>query len=422
MDRRFYLAKALIKEDDRDEGEKELRRLLELAPSNANTKLVLGRLLASLGRLDEARAVLSGAIEGAPWSFQTLAEIKRFGEQDRPLLDRMETALKQPDLAASPRAAIHFGLGKAYEDLGNYAKAIGHYDAGNRLRKLSARFDRGALQLHVDGVIRAFSAEALKRSAQSLSRPPDPSDDLPVLIVGMPRSGTTLVEQILSSHPAVAAGGEISFWKERLAGWQTANRAVKEDKMWEAGKDYLALLRKIGPGALRVTDKAPRNFELLWLPWLVLPRARIIHCRRHPVDTCLSNYFTNFLASQEFSWDRGDLAFYYRQYERLMDHWRKVLPAERITEVDYETLVADPEAETRRLVSFLGLAWDDACLTPEKNRRLVQTANVWEVRQPVYRTSVERWRRYEPYLGELRQLLPAAGPFNPSAEARAAHP
>ena len=156
-----------------------------------------------------------------------------------------------------------------------------------------------------------------------------------------------------------------------------------------------------------MTDKQPINFELLWLIRLAFPDARIVHCRRHPVDTCLSIYFTNFWAHQnDYACDRGDLVFYYRQYERLMDHWRRVLPPDRFTEVDYETLVADREAETRRLVAFIGLDWDDACLAPERKRRAVKTASVWQARQPVYKTSVERWRRYEPWLGELRELLP----------------
>ena len=156
-----------------------------------------------------------------------------------------------------------------------------------------------------------------------------------------------------------------------------------------------------------MTDKAPRNFELLWLIRLALPDARVIHCRRHPVDTCLSIFFANFSARQDYACDRGDLVFFYRQYERLMDHWRRALPADRFTEVEYETLIADREAETRRLVAFCGLDWDDACLTPERNGRVVKTASLWQARQPVYETSVDRWRRYEPWLGELKELMPA---------------
>jgi Sulfotransferase family len=142
---------------------------------------------------------------------------------------------------------------------------------------------------------------------------------------------------------------------------------------------------------------------------LTLPRARFIHCRRHPVDTCLSNYFTQFTKVQSQACSRDDLVYYYREYSRLMEHWRTILSPERLLEIDYEELIADRNAMTRRLVEFCGLDWDDICLHPERNDRLIKTASVWQARQPVYRTSVERWRRYEPWLGELRQLLPEAG-------------
>ncbi len=409
-ERRYYTAKALLKEGNTEEAEVELRRLIALAPGSFS--LELGRLLSSRGRFSEAEVLLTQATQNAPGAFQSLAEIKRMSEADRPLIERMEAALERPDLEAMARAAVHFGLGKAYDDLRDPPAAMRHFDSGNKLRALSSRLNRMATAAEFDGVIKAFTAEALESAARSLTRPEGADDDLPVLIVGMPRSGTTLVEQILSSHPSVAAGGELSFWKERLGSWRASRDGgsvqIKSDAMFKAADDYYALLRGLAPTALRVTDKAPRNFELLWLPFLALPKARIIHCRRHPVDTCLSIYFTNFLGTQDFAWDRSDLVFYYRQYERLMDHWRRVLPPHRFTEVQYETLVADGEAETRRLISFLGLDWDDACLAPERNQRVVHTASLWQARQPVYRTSMARWRRYEPWLGELRELIPAS--------------
>ncbi len=169
--------------------------------------------------------------------------------------------------------------------------------------------------------------------------------------------------------------------------------------------DYLAVLRGISPDAARVTDKMPFNFGLLGIIRQVFPRAAIVHCRRHPVDTCLSIFGTDFEAAIDFAGERGSLVFFYRQYLRLMAHWREVLPAERFIEVDYEELVADPEKLTRRMIATCGLEWNDACLAPHRNRRRIATASVWQARQPIYRTSVERWRRYEPWLGELRELL-----------------
>ncbi len=166
------------------------------------------------------------------------------------------------------------------------------------------------------------------------------------------------------------------------------------------------VLRRIGPSASRVTDKLPFNFRRLGLLHLLLPGARIIHCRRHPVDTCLSIYSIPFKARLDFVGSKADLAFAYRQYARLMDHWRAILPPDRFLEVEYERLIADREAESRRLIAFTGLDWDDACLRPEQNERTVRTASAWQVRQPVYTNSTERWRKYRPWLGELGELLP----------------
>jgi hypothetical protein len=218
----------------------------------------------------------------------------------------------------------------------------------------------------------------------------------------MPRAGTTLVEQIVSAHGQVGAGGELRFWSERAAGQASGPPTV--DQAPAMARDYLALLRQLAPDAARVTDKNPFNFLRIGLIHTALPNARFIHCRRDPIDVCLSIYFTRFATPQPFAYDRGDLAFYYRQYERVMAHWRTVLPANRLLEIDYEELTANPEQHARRLIAFSGLDWDDACLAPERNQRVVKTASVWQARQPVYRTSVERWRNYEPWLGELASL------------------
>ena len=409
LERRDYSARAMAMEGRLQEAEKELRRLLAVAPQRTSARSLLGSLLSERGLLEEAAQQLTQAVELDPSAFQQLSAVKRMSEADRPLVDRMRVLAERRGLDEMSRVLVHFGLGKAFDDLGDFAEAMRQYQEGNRLRATSARLNRAALIQRYERIIASFTAEALARARQSLPRPAALGVDLPVFIVGMPRSGTTLVEQILSSHPAVAAGGELTFWQDRFKGWQASSiGSVEASALSSAADDYRALLRTFGPEALRVTDKAPFNYELLWLIGLVFPDARVIHCRRQPVDTCLSIFFTNFLGRQDYAWDRGDIAFFYRQYERLMDHWRRVLPAESFTEVDYETLVEVREAETRRLIAFCGLDWDDACLEPERNGRAVKTASVWQARQPVYKTSVERWRRYEPWLGELRELLPAA--------------
>ncbi len=407
--RRFYSALALKMEGKQEDAEKELRDLLALAPEQAKPRALLGELLSNRGMFEEAARHLAQATEAFPPAFQQLTAVKRMTEADRPLVDRMRALAERHGLDAMTRINVRFGLGKAYDDLGDYAEAMRQYEEANRLRGKSVRLDRAALAAKYDSLIAGCTAEALDRARQALAQPARPGDDLPVFIVGMPRSGTTLIEQILSAHPAVAAGGERNFWGDRLRGWEASGvGAVEAEMLLKAADEYRAVMRQIGPEALRVTDKRPSNFELLWLIRLLLPGARVIHCRRHPVDTALSIFFANFGARQEYACDRGDVAFFYRQYERLMDHWVRVLPPERFIEVEYETLIADREAETRRLVAFCGLDWDDACLKPERNGRLVKTASLWQARQPVYQTSTERWRRYEPWLGELRGLMPAA--------------
>ena len=167
-------------------------------------------------------------------------------------------------------------------------------------------------------------------------------------------------------------------------------------------------MQSIDPGARQITDKMPTNFLLLGLVHLLLPRARVIHCRRHPVDNCLSMYFTPYARTPDFAHDRGNLVCYYDQYLRLMAHWRRVLPPDRLLEVDYEAVVANREGSARQIVAFCGLDWDDACLQHERNVRAITTSSLWQARQPVYRTSVARWQQYEPWLGEFRRLLPPA--------------
>jgi Sulfotransferase family len=296
---------------------------------------------------------------------------------------------------------LEYALGKACDDLKDYASAIGHFDAANRIDKGVTSYDRTQQAARVEQLIERYTPEYFARHAAL-----GVADPTPVFVLGMPRSGTTLVEQIVSSHPLVAGGGEREYWVRSGLAWeQSGADGLTEAVIHRLAADYLAELRRVAPHATRVTDKLPYNFLWIGLIHLALPNARIIHCRRHPVDTCLSIYFAHFARRANFGSDRGDLAWEYRQYERLMAHWRAVLSADRLLDVDYETLVADQEAGTRRLIEFSGLEWDDACLRPESNRRVVMTASSWQARQPVYRSSVARWRNYEKWLGELRELL-----------------
>ncbi|MBV9509619.1 MAG: sulfotransferase [Caulobacteraceae bacterium] len=390
-------AKLRLAEGRSSEAKPLLRNVIELDPGNSLAHAILGDVLGQEGRFDEAVSMLQQAIDLDPervGAWHNLTMLRKVSDAERPLVEAMEDMLQRSGRPDFDRLMLHFALGKAYDDLGEAEAAMRHFDQGNTLERRRLNFDRGALSEAIDRTIETFTSERMQRAASS-----SVNDDLPVLIVGMPRSGTTLVEQIVSSHAQVAAGGELTFWTD-----ERAMAAASEATASRLGEDYLALLRRIGPRAARVTDKNPFNFLHLGAIRMAAPGSRFIHCRRDPIDTRLSIYFTRFATAQGFAYDRSDLVFYYRQYERLMAHWRAATPADRLLEIDYEALIADREALTRRMIAFCGLAWDEACLEPERNPAVLRTASVWQARQPVYRTSVERWRRYEPWLGELLQL------------------
>jgi tetratricopeptide (TPR) repeat protein len=404
---RIYQACAADAAQDGATAEALLRAVIAEDPACAQAHLVLGAMLSQAGQSAEGAACIERGVSLEPHrveAWQGFVANTKFTTADRPLIERIGAFLDKPNLSPAHRKALHFALGKAHDDIGDYGEAMRHFDAANHIRAAAARLDRPTLARQTDRTI-----AATPRGYLELTSHLGIEDQTPILIVGMPRSGTTLVEQILSCHPAVAAGGELSFWGDRSrAGLGILDATAERDAVRGLAADYLAVLRAVSPDAERVTDKTTFNFAMLGVIRQIFPRAAIVHCRRHPVDICLSIFATNFYATFDFAGERGSLVFFYRQYQRLMAHWREVLPAERFIEVDYEELVADPEPVTRRLVAACGLEWNDACLAPHRNSRRITTASVWQARQPIYRTSVERWRHYEPWLGELRELLSPA--------------
>jgi tetratricopeptide (TPR) repeat protein len=400
---RLGKARALLTQDRNQEAEQVLRQTLALDPGNAMGHDLLGNLLAEYGRFDEARACFQRAIAVAPLlagSYYDLARCRTVRSEDD-LLQEMEAALATPGLEGAQRLRLHLAIGKAEEDLGDYALAMQHFDAADAVRQGLSPFDSAAFSLQIDRLIARFKPDLIARVLELGN-----CDATPVLILGMPRSGTTLVEQIVSMHPEVAAGGELHFWNEHGAAWHVSGSAETETPfLTQAAADYLGLLRAIAPTAARVTDKMPFNFLWAGLIHMAFPRAIIIHCRRAAVDTALSIHQTHFHPSLPFPTGGAELVAYIRSYKRLMSHWRNVLPANRFIEVDYEDLTRAPEPEIRRIIAACGLSWHDACLRPESNPRAVRTPSKWQARQPIYRTSVARWRRYEPWLGPLRALV-----------------
>ncbi len=413
---RICEARLLALQGHFSESANVIRRALALEPGNCELVLVLGHLLTFAGDLDAAaaqytRAIKLGGNETLPMT--SLAQVRKITDGDRPLLNRMRDAVEHPGVPDLQRMELHFALGKCHDDLNEHGTAITHFDAANRIRNQFSEFHREPLVHLVDTIINQCSSGffAERRATGDM-------DETPLFVLGMPRSGTTLVETILSSHPAVAGAGELTFWMDNASLMERDGPAgVDPDTLRRLAREYLHLLRSFSPDARRIIDKMPFSFLWLGLILVAFPNARVIHCQRHPVDTCLSIYFTSFQMRGGFFSNRSDLVFYYRQYQRLMQHWREVLPPERFMEIEYETLIAEQDPETRRLVSFCGIEWDDACLRPEQNRRVVKTASMWQARQPVYRSSVARWKRYEPWLGALRDLLaPEPAPLQAAAD------
>jgi tetratricopeptide (TPR) repeat protein len=410
---KLIMAGALIELGRVKEAEPFIDAIESEGQPSATTLSLLGMRWQALGRMAEANEAYRNSIRQQPnqgISYCSLIRNIKVSESDREMLNSMEDLIRQDSLNPRGQSFLHFGLGKAYDDLGEYGNAIGHFDRANeiayRLKFGSGSFEQERLSAYVDWSIETFSESFIR--GESPSHPPSPS---PIFIVGMMRSGTTLAEQILSSHPDVEGAGERTFW---LNHWPEAirpgGRAINRSRLEELSREYVQELKSLFPEAERVTDKMPGNYRVLGVIAAAFPNAKFIHTQRDPIDTCLSIYMTPNRVPTDFANNRRNIVFAYRQYERLMAHWQRVLGPERLLSVQYESLVTTPEPETRRILRFLETPWDDRCLKPEENIRPVITPSVWQVRQPVYTSSVHRWKRYEPWLGEFAELKSSLGP------------
>ncbi|HUZ71490.1 MAG TPA: sulfotransferase [Stellaceae bacterium] len=389
-------------------------KVIAAEPGVAETYGYKSWSLRAIGRFDEARDHLLKAIALAPNPaefYLALANLTRFAEDD-PHLARMEELLRDPaPLTPRLRWELLFGLAKAYADLGQFERSFCHLLEANTLKRQGTAYDEATVLRQLAETQALLSADFLRRHRGY----GDPSA-APIFILGMPRSGTTLVEQILASHPGVFGAGELPDFGvavERLTGADgrmAAPRAPARDwtgDEWRRlGADYVAAVGSLAPSADRITDKMPANFRFAGLIHLALPNARIIHMRRDPVDTCLSCFSILFGGDVPFAYDLAELGRYYRAYQALMAHWRAVLPPGVMIEVDYEDVVDDIEGQARRILDHCGLPWDGACLAFYQTQRSVQTSSATQVRQPIYRTSVGRWL---PYKERLQPLLDALG-------------
>jgi hypothetical protein len=298
---------------------------------------------------------------------------------------------------------LHHALGKYHEDLGESEAAFAEHASGNALaRRSNPPYDRAATTARIDAILAAYDGPTLNALAAAGA---GVSSDRPVFIVGMPRSGTTLAEQILASHPDVHGADELLFWNLAAEQAHTTPAGKRAETIARLATEYLAQLARHSSTTARVTDKLPGNFENVGLIHAALPMARFIHLERDPRDTCLSIFFQGFTAAHTYATDLDDLAHYYREYRRLMTHWRATLPAGTLLDVQYEGLVTDPDAWTRRMLGHVGLPWDARCLEFHRTERSVLTASGWQVRQPLHTSSVGRWQRYQRFLGPLIRAL-----------------
>jgi len=370
-----------------------------LEPVRGQTRLAKALALSLAGQFEESREEALRAIEQNPTlgkPYNVLFASKRATPDDQPMIDQIEDVLRG-DIREADRIDLLYTLGKVYDNLGEYAMAMSNLDKANSHLHTQA-FDREEFRRTVDLQIEIFTKTNLCEVGASES-------DLPLFVTGMIRSGTTLVDQILSCHPQVGSGGELGFWSqnEPLAVDYEGKKIRPEATALT--HQYRGLLRLLAPGKPHVIDKNPANFLLVGLLHTLFPSARIISTRRHAVDTALSIWMTPMQTNAPFVFDKADIVYAYKEFLRLAEHWREALPESRYMEVRYENMIADAESESRRLIEFCGLPWDSACLRPEENTRAVRTPSFWQVRQPVYRTSVDRWRNYEPWLGPFAELI-----------------
>jgi tetratricopeptide (TPR) repeat protein len=401
---RTHLGEALLSQRQLDKARTEFQKALKTNPRFAPALAGLGTVERLAGRFAEAEQTYRRALEidpALPAALVGLALSRRMNKADSGwIADAEKVAANTP--SPPEEANLRFAIGKALDDLGQYAQAFNNYKRANALLKPLARpFDVRERSRFVNDMITVYTPETIRDAKAGGS-----STTRPVFVVGMPRSGTSLLEQILASHPSVAGVGELDFWSDEFRSDEARIRKelLPQEERQKIAADYLSLLKSLEPDAGYVVNKTPANADHLGLIHSVFPNARIIYARRDPIDTCLSCYFQNFSMSLNFKFDLNDLAGYYLQHERLMAHWRKVLPAGTLLDVPYEDLVRDQESWTRKILAHLGLEWDVRCLKFNENPRPVVTASSWQVRQGMYSDSVKRWRNYSKFIEPLRKL------------------
>ena len=376
---------------------------IALKPDYVEAHNNLGITFKKLGRLDEAVASYNQAIALKPdfaEAYRHLTLIKKFDEQDEQYLKMLELYLDD-NISEDQRCNINFGLAKAYEDLGDFEKAFTHYREGNELRKKLLKYDI----TQDEELFKKIKFNSPRIEQNSLSPQKLSKDLIPIFIVGMPRSGTTLVEQIISSHSRVTGAGELGFVAEFGAGIAIDFNEENDEAILDFRHKYLNKLKGFSNGNLIVIDKMPQNFRFIGLLAAAFPEAKIVHVKRNPAAVCWANYKQYFVSkSIGYCYEIDDVISYHKLYENLMDFWTNTL-SNRIYKLDYEQLTVNQESETRQLIDYLDLEWDEKCLSPQNNLRSVATASNLQVRKKIYQGSSQKWKNFEPFLNNIFEKL-----------------
>ncbi len=406
----YYLGRLLVKLNELDEAVINFKKVIQIDPGHKYANKRLANVLGDLGDLDEAVSSYRKAIEIDPEyaeAYRSLSNIKIFAEFDDDIR-AMESLYASESISDEQKMHLAFGLGKAYEDLGEHEKSMQFILRATGLKRASFDYSISKAEEMISNIKSMFSTEFFS-NREGIGNP----DKTPIFILGMPRSGTSLVEQILASHPDVFGAGELSDLSNLIKKYFLTDSSSKNSQRVvdlgaaaseDLGKEYIAGIRKYSKISKYITDKMPHNFHYIGLIRAILPNARVIHCTRDPMDNCLSILKNYFIDGYEYSYDMTELGQFYSLYLDLMQYWRNALPG-FIYDLSYEQLVADQENQTKRLIDYCDLAWDAACLDFHKTRRKVKTASKAQVRRPIYKDSVKLWKRYEKQLEPLRVAI-----------------
>ena len=391
------------------------QKAIELSAQSSFAKIKKGRALQQLGRHSEAVMLYQDMIQQAPNdlpAYLELANAIKLSDGDIVLVKQVESLIEKENLSTNERVIALFALGKMYDDIGLVDKAFHAFQCGNQIQdELLEAYIPENYHKEITAAISIFNMDFFTDHIGIGCE-----SDQPVFIVGLPRSGTTLTEQILASHPEVIGAGEVPFWHvatvalpielDTKSPYPECAGLLNKDAATRIAQAYLNKLAQFAgnPEAERIIDKFPQNYLFLGLIATIFPKAKIIHIKRDAMDVCFSLYCQLFEAGHNYAYDLGKIGHQYKEYERIMQHWREVLPI-KMLEISYENLVSDQERVTRQMIDYIGLSWNERCLEPEKSENIIRTASIWQARQPVYKTSVARWKKYEKYLGSLKEEL-----------------